>query len=86
MSKCNFNIPFVGDTESVFMKAKSAIEKQGGKFTGDQFAGNFSVNVLGNIVGSYTISGQVMRVDISSSPLFIPCSQIESFLKSQLSK
>jgi hypothetical protein len=27
-----------------------------------------------------------MNVDISSSPMFIPCSQIESFMKSQLSR
>ena len=86
MSKCNFNIPFTGDASGMLMKAKSAIEKQGGKFTGDSASGNFSVNVLGNIVGSYVISDQVMHVDISSSPMFIPCSQIESFMKSQLSK
>ncbi len=86
MSKCNFDIPFTGNAESIFTKARSAIDKQGGKFTGDEFSGDFSVNVLGNIVGSYTISGQVMHVSILSSPMFIPCSQIESFLKSQLSK
>ena len=86
MSKCNFNIPFTGDSETIVRKAKMAIEKQGGNFSGDNFAGNFSVNVLGNIVGSYTISGSDMHIDISSSPMFIPCSQIESFMKSQLSK
>jgi hypothetical protein len=86
MSKCNFNLPFSVDAESMLSKIKSAIEKQGGVFTGDQVAGNFNVNVLGNITGSYIITGQVMHIDISSSPMFIPCSQIESFMKSQLSK
>jgi hypothetical protein len=86
MSKCNFNIPFSGNADSILSKAKSAIEKQGGRFTGDNISGNFSVNVLGNIVGSYLISDQVMHVDILSSPMFIPCSQIESFMKSQLAK
>jgi len=86
MSKCNFDIPFTGEAESVLRKAKLAIEKQGGNFNGDNIAGNFSVNVLGNITGSYFISDQNMHIDISSSPMFIPCSQIESFMKSQLSK
>lgn len=86
MSKCNFNIPFSGSADNIFFKAKAAIEKQGGIFSGDELSGDFSVNVLGNIVGSYTISGNVMTIDISSSPMFIPCSQIESFMKSQLSK
>ena len=86
MSKCNFNIPFTGEAESIVRKAKFSIEKQGGNFTGDNISGNFSVNVLGNIAGSYIISDQNMHIDISSSPMFIPCSQIESFMKSQLSK
>ena len=86
MSKCNFNIPFSGNAEDIIMKARLAIEKQGGTFTGDDVAGNFSVNVLGNIAGSYSISGQQMRIDISSSPMFIPCSQIENFMISQLGK
>ena len=86
MSKCNFNIPFSGDAENIVFKAKTSIEKQGGIFNGDLLSGDFSVNVLGNIAGAYTISGNVMTIDILSSPMFIPCSQIESFMKSQLNK
>ena len=86
MSKCRFNIPFSGNADDIIMKARLAIEKQGGTFTGNEIAGNFSVNVLGNIAGSYSISGQEMHIDISSSPMFIPCGQIENFMKSQLGK
>ena len=78
---CNFSITFPGAPSKLLEKAKSAIEGQGGNFSGDLSSGNFSVQVLGNISGSYTISGQVMNINISSKPLFISCSQIESFMK-----
>jgi len=84
MSKCSFNIPVSGNIQHVLGKAKTAIEKQGGSFTGDELSGSFNVNVLGNIEGSYTITGMEMFVDITSKPIFIPCSQIESFMRSQL--
>ncbi|MEO5995645.1 MAG: hypothetical protein ABIN89_03010 [Chitinophagaceae bacterium] len=84
MSKCSFIIPVSGNSQEILAKAKMAIEKQGGVFTGDHLSGNFNVNVLGNITGTYTITGQEMFVDILSKPIFIPCSQIESFMRSQL--
>lgn len=83
MSSCQFSIPFSISPEHIVRKAKAAIQGQGGEYTGDEGTGNFSVNVLGSISGSYTISGQVMHVTIESKPMFIPCSQIEAFMKKQ---
>lgn len=83
MSSCQFSIPFSVPAEHIIRKAKTAIEGQGGEFEGSESAGTFSVSVLGNISGSYTISGQVMEVTIESKPMFIPCSQLESFMKKQ---
>jgi hypothetical protein len=79
---CNFTITFPGTSEHIVNKAKSAIEKQGGSFMGDLSSGTFQVSVLGNISGSYSISGQSMNINIDSKPIFISCSQIESFMKS----
>ena len=85
MSACNFNIPFSGDAESVLRKAKSAVESQGGSFTGDQSAGNFDVSVFGNtIAGSYSLGVQSLDITIDSKPFLVPCSTIESFLTKQL--
>ncbi len=84
MSKCNFTISFSGSAENVINKAKLAIQGQGGVFSGDTSSGTFSVQVLGSITGSYTISGGEMNVDIENKPLFISCSQIENILKNQL--
>ena len=85
MADCNFTIPFEGPAEKVLIKARFAVESQGGTFTGDVSAGDFSVSVFGNnIAGSYTVLGQDMNILITSKPFMIPCSMIEGFLKNQI--
>jgi hypothetical protein len=85
MSACNFTIPFSGSAETIVNKAKSAVESQGGSFTGDVHAGNFSVSIFGNsIAGSYAVSGQDLNIVIDSKPFLVPCSTIEGFLSKQL--
>ena len=84
MSKCNFSIGFTGSADDVFNKAKAAVEKQGGNFSGDNSSGQFSINVFGNISGSYTVSGNQLDIVIDDKPMMIPCSAIENVLKSQI--
>ena len=86
MSTCNFSIPFSGEAEIVLAKAKMAIESQKGIFTGDTKSGNFEVTVIGNTIrGMYVIAGDNLMLTITHKPFLIPCSTIESFLKSKLS-
>ena len=84
MSKCNFTIPISGAPDQVLNRAKAAIEKQGGTFSGDAGNGTFSLNVFGNISGSYTVSGSQLNVVIEEKPIMIPCAAIESALKNQM--
>ena len=85
MSACSFVIPFSGNAEVVLRKAKSAVESQGGNFTGDESSGNFDVSVFGNtIAGSYSVVAQSLDIVIDSKPFLVPCSTIESFLTKQL--
>jgi hypothetical protein len=84
MSKCNFTIPFSGSAEDIFTKAKAAVEKQGGTFSGNSSGGNFSISVFGTISGTYTVSGQQLIIAIEDKPMMIPCSAIESALKGQI--
>jgi hypothetical protein len=84
MAKCNFSIDFSGSAEDVFGRAKAAVEKQGGTFNGDANSGNFSINVFGNISGTYTVSGQQLQIAIEDKPMMIPCTAIENALKSQI--
>ncbi len=84
MSKCNFSIPFTGSASEVYNRAKTAVEKQGGSFNGDEQGGSFSITVFGNISGSYTVVGQQLEIAIEEKPMMIPCSAIESALKNQI--
>ena len=82
---CSFSIPFSGTPEAVLNRARSAVQGQGGTFTGDASAGNFEVSALGNTVkGRYTVSGQNLNITIDDKPFFLPCGTIEGFLKSHL--
>ncbi len=86
MSICSFSIPFTGDAESILAKAKAAIESQNGDFTGDINSGNFEVSVFANsIKGYYKVNGQTLSLTITDKPFLIPCSTIESLLKSKIS-
>lgn len=86
MSACNFTIAFTRSATEILDKAKKTVEGQNGNFTGDTASGNFDVNVFGNtVVGSYTVDGQNLNIEITDKPFLVPCSMIESFLKGQLS-
>lgn len=84
MSNCSFSIPFTGSADDIFNRAKAAVEKQGGSFSGDASGGNFTISVFGTINGSYSVSGQQLNIDIHDKPMMIPCAAIENALKSQL--
>lgn len=85
MSSCTFTVPFSGDATTIVNKAKTTVEKQDGTFNGDEHSGSFHVSLMGNnVAGSYTVEGQNLTLTITDKPFFVPCSTIESFLKSKL--
>jgi len=82
---CNFLVPIGGDADKILKKVQSSIEGQGGTFEGDADSGKFSLTVMSNtIAGSYKVIGSDLEMNIDEKPFFIPCSTIESFLKSKL--
>jgi len=84
MAACHFSIDFTGSAEAVFSRAKAAVEKQGGSFTGDAHSGSFSLQVFGTISGTYTVAGSQLQIQINDKPMMIPCAAIESALKAQI--
>lgn len=83
MAGCNFSISFTGTAAELAHNVRSRVEGQGGTFTADSLGGAFKVPLLGsNINGSYTVSGQQMKVVIDHKPVFVGCEQIEDYLKS----
>ena len=86
MSDCHFNVSFKGTAEEIYIKTKTAVENQGGNFEGDLSGGKFNVSVLSNTIsGSYLVNGNELQVTITSKPIFLPCSAIQSFLSSKIS-
>lgn len=81
---CKFKIPFSGSAPQILNRARTAVEGQGGTFTGDETTGRFEVSVMGTIKGSYTVMGNELDISIDSKPMFVGCSMIESFLKNKL--
>ena len=84
MSKCNFAIPFSGSAAEMLNRAQTAVEQQGGRFSGDAAAGHFSLQVFGTISGRYTVAGQELHIVIEEKPMMIPCGVIENALKKQI--
>ncbi len=83
---CKFNLPFSEPAENAVGKAKAAVESQNGIFNGDTNSGNFEVTIFGNTIkGNYSVTGQILNLEITDKPFFVPCSTIESFLVKQIS-
>lgn len=83
---CKFSVNFSEPAESAVTKAKNAIESQSGVFNGDTNRGDFEVTVFGNnIKGNYTVTGQILNIEITDKPFFVPCSMIETFLVKNIS-
>ncbi|MEO9020566.1 MAG: hypothetical protein ABI237_10545 [Ginsengibacter sp.] len=86
MSQCNFEFPFIEPAHIAVNKARTAVESQNGVFNGNENSGDFDVTIFGNTIkGIYTVSGQVLKLEITDKPFFVPCSMIESFLQKQIS-
>lgn len=81
---CKFKIPFSGSAQQVLSRARTAVEGQGGTFSGDETSGGFEVSVMGTIKGTYTVMGNELDINIDSKPMFVGCGMIENFLKNKL--
>ncbi|WP_437758433.1 hypothetical protein [Sorangium sp. So ce1389] len=87
MAKHSFSVPFSGSSQDIVAKAKAAIEKAGGQFSGDQSKGNFSVSTpAGTVKGTYAIAAQSFSVDITDKPFILPGSAIEGQVRKFLSE
>ena len=82
---CDFSINFTGTPQDLISKAETAINDAGGAFTGNETAGSFSTPTpLGQIKGSYTITGSTINISITKKPMLLSCATIESQLRKYL--
>jgi hypothetical protein len=87
MSKHKFEATFTGPANETVAKAKGAIEKAGGTFTGNDEKGDFVVKTpAGTVKGTYAVRGQTFAVDITDKPFVVPGSMIEEQVRKFLAK
>jgi hypothetical protein len=88
MASCApFNVNFSGTAQDLFDKISSLIHQHGGTISGGLSDGNFSVPVpvFGTVAGNYySVAGQTATINITQRSFFLPCSTIESFIKSNI--
>jgi len=82
MAKHSFSVNFPGAAADIVAKAKGAIEKNKGSFTGDDKTGKFSVPTPAGVVkGEYKITGNSFGVDITDKPFIVSGGMIEDQVK-----
>lgn len=87
MSSCNpFSVNFSGSSQDLFNKVSSLIHQHNGTITGSPTGGAFSVPipVFGVVAGTFDVSGQICKIHVTQRSFFLPCSSIESFVKSNI--
>lgn len=82
---CKISISYTNNIETLFRMGADEAKIHNGDFSGDINSGRFNIPVLGGtFIGSYFVNGKTIFLEISKKPIFIPCSLIESFLKSHI--
>ena len=86
MQPVKIKLPITGTAQELVNKARMAVEKQSGVFTGDDNQGSFSLQVMGSaIAGEYLVDGEELIISITEKPFLVPAGVIEKFLLSQVS-
>jgi hypothetical protein len=86
MAKHSFSVGFMGTPVETVAKAKAAIEKFGGTFTGDATKGDLVASTpAGKVKGSYSVEGQTITINITDKPFIVPWSMIEAQIRKFLS-
>ena len=85
MAECSFQFKIETDPAETIEKVKAKIEQEGGEFNGDENEGKFSLPTpVGDIEGSYQVTADELKIDITQKPAFLPCSMLEAELKKRL--
>ncbi len=82
---CRFKLPFSGTGDTLVSRAKAAIGRAGGAFTGNDANGSFQVKTpLGPVSGDYAIFDQEISIAVTKKPFLLSCSRIQNELSKVL--
>lgn len=80
---CIFKIRLKQPAAELYQIALQQIEGFGARYSGDETGGDFILDFMGmRFKGSVQVSGGYIVVCVTDKPLLIPCSVIESSIKS----
>ena len=81
MAKCSFSYEFPISAEDLVRRVDEAIEKAGGEFSGDSSDGAYYIPTpIGPIMGTYTVTGQTIQIEVTQKPVILTCNMIGSKL------
>lgn len=87
MPACDFTLTHAGSPQSLFPIARRGIQQQGGTLTGNPRQGQVRFpSPVGQIEGTYTASGNQVRIVITRKPLLAPCGEIQRRLAELLAQ
>ena len=87
MSDCRFQFEFPGTALALIETLRTKVTAAGGSFDGSDEVGGFSLPTpVGQFGGDYSIQGQTIRLEVTTKPIFVPCSAIESKLEELVRK
>ena len=87
MASCKFELRLTKEPESLFARAKKAVEYYNVQFDGDINGGRFSLDIwAGSIEGFYSFNNEMLTVNLTKKPILLPCKVIEEFLKAEINK
>lgn len=87
MPSCKpFDVAFTGSAEDLFDTISTVIQNNGGTISGTPSGGTVSIRLpaLGQVAGTFSVSGQTCTIHITKRRFFLPCGTIQSFLRSQV--
>lgn len=87
MASCDpFDVVFSGSAQNLFNKISALIHQHGGTVSGGPSGGEFSVPVpvFGTVAGIFSVAGQTCTIHVTQRSFFLPCSTIESFVRSNI--
>jgi hypothetical protein len=81
VSVCSFRFDFPMSAEGLIRRVGDAVRSAGGSFAGDAAEGHYTVSTpIGPIAGTYSVSGQTIKIDVTDKPIILSCKLIEKKL------
>jgi len=82
---CKVTIPYSANINDILEMGRREATAYNCQFSGDTSSGAFNVSALGGVFnGTYIVYEKVIEILFSNKPFFIPCSLIETFLRSHV--